>query len=143
VLGAIEGLTVITNSVMIAQTMGASSRGAKTFLLGGCFTAGNSETVGPLVIEQIQRFQADTAVITVAAFDTEIGAMDSDFDEAQVARAMISRARRTIVLADSSKLGRIAAFKVAKTEDIDILVSSTGVGTGFAAAIKTKGIEFR
>lgn len=143
VLGAIEGLTVVTNSVMIAQTSGASSKGAKAFLLGGCFAADNSETVGPLVIEQIQRFQADTAVITVAAFDAEIGAMDSDFDEAQVARAMISRARRTIVLADSSKLGRIAAFNVAKTEDIDVLVSGSDVGTGFAAAIKTKGIEFR
>jgi DeoR family glycerol-3-phosphate regulon repressor len=56
---------------------------------------------------------------------------------------MISRARRTIVLADSSKLGRIAAFNVAKAEDIDILVSGSDVGTGFAAAIKTKGIEFR
>ena len=99
-LAGVAGLTVVTNAHAVAGALGAS---AHVFLLGGAYRADNRQTVGPLAIEQIGRFQADRAILTVAALDREAGAMDADFDEAQIARAMIANARTTVVLAAASK----------------------------------------
>ena len=119
-LAAVPGLTVVTNAHAVAAALGAS---AHVFLLGGAYRAGNRQTVGPLAIEGIGRFQADRAILTVAAIDREAGAMDADFDEAQIARAMIANARTTVVLAAASKFGRRAGFSVCRPDAIDLLVT--------------------
>jgi DeoR family transcriptional regulator, glycerol-3-phosphate regulon repressor len=116
------GFTVITNSLGIAHVFGAAL-GNAVFLLGGTYHGDNRQTAGPLVIEQIGAFQASRAVLGVAAIDPGAGAMDADFGEAQVARAMISRARGVAVVADASKLGRRAAFQVCATATMDLLIT--------------------
>jgi len=133
-------LTVITNSLRIALRLGDQKAGHRLFLLGGAYGADSAETVGPLAIEQIARFQADHAVITVAALDAEAGAMDADFDEAQVARAMMGHARNTVVLATAQKFGRRAAFKVCRLDEIDVLVSETRPEGRLAAALSAAGV---
>lgn len=120
-LAKIDGLTVITNSVRVAQVIGHNTANT-VYLLGGRFSGDNAETAGPMVIEQIRRFRADRAVLTVAAFDVDAGAMDSDFDEAQVARAMIANAHQTVVLAHASKLGLRAAFQICRLDEVDVFV---------------------
>jgi DeoR family glycerol-3-phosphate regulon repressor len=135
-----EGLTVITNSPLIAQRLGAASR-HRVFVLGGAWHPANGETVGPLAIEQIARFQADHAVLGVAALDAEGGAMDADFDEAQIARAMITHARHVIVLAHAAKFGRRAAYRVCRLDEIDVLVSDQAPDGALAAALAGAAVE--
>jgi DeoR/GlpR family transcriptional regulator of sugar metabolism len=137
-----DGLTVVTNSFLIAQRMGATAR-HRVHVLGGAWHSGNAETVGPLAIEQIGRFQADHAVLGVAAMDAEAGAMDADFDEAQIARAMINHARHIIVLAHGEKFGRRAAYRVCRLDEIDVLVSDRAPDGHLAAALAEAGVEVR
>ena len=119
----INDLTVVTNSSRIAEVLSAQDNGSKVFLVGGQFDGDNRETVGPTAIDQIASFRADHAVITIGALDTRSGAMDFNFDEAQVARAMIDNAEEVVVLADSSKLDRRGTYKVCSLERIDTLVT--------------------
>lgn len=142
-LARIDRLTVITNSLAIAQRLGSQSADHRIFLLGGAYHRGNSETAGPLVIDQVSRFQADHAVLTVAALEGAAGAMDADFDEAQVAGAMISHARNVIVLADSAKFGRRAAFRVCRLDEIDMLVSEREPDGPLSSALRAAGVEVR
>jgi DeoR family glycerol-3-phosphate regulon repressor len=141
-LARAEGLTVITNSFLIAQRLGAGGR-HRVHVLGGTWHAGNAETVGPHAIEQIGRFQADHAVLGVAALDADAGAMDADFDEAQVARAMIDRARHVIVLAHGDKFGRRAAYRVCRLDEIDVLVSDREPDGPLGPALAEAGVEVR
>lgn len=134
-----EGLTVVTNSFLIAQRLGGVAR-HRVHVLGGTWDAGNAETVGPLAIEQIGRFQADHAIIGVAALDAEAGATDADFDEAQVARAMIEHARNVIVLAHGGKFGRHASYRVCRLDEIDVLVSDRAPDGPLAAALARAGV---
>jgi DeoR family glycerol-3-phosphate regulon repressor len=142
-LARVGGLTVITNSLRIARVLGEGEGRARVFLLGGSFSADNAQTVGPLVLEQIARFQADHAVLAVAALDAAAGALDADFDEAQVARAMSDRAGNTIVVAQAAKLGRKAAFRVCQLEAIDMLICESLPDAGFRAALETARVEIR
>ena len=134
------GLTVITNSLRVAQRLGEQAAGHRLFLLGGEYGADNSQTTGPLAIRQIGNFRADRAVLTVTALDAESGAMDADFGEAQVARAMIENARNTTVLADSGKFGRRAAFGICRLDEIDVLVSEARPDAPLAAALGAAGV---
>jgi DeoR family glycerol-3-phosphate regulon repressor len=81
-------------------------------------------------------------VLTVAAIDIH-GIMDSNFEEAQVAREMVNRARRRIVVADHSKFGRMAAFKVCDLDGIDMLVADQPPAPDLRTALTAAGVEIR
>ena len=133
-LARVGGLTAITNSARIASALANGAGGAKVHLLGGLFDPDNGETVGPDTVEAIGRFRADCAVITVAAF-SELGAFDYNFDEASVARAMIANARKTVVVADATKLDKNAPFAVCALRDVDVLVLDEPPEPDLAAAL--------
>lgn len=136
-------LTVITNSVHIARTFDGARNGSSVFLLGGQFGTGNDQTLGTMAVEQIGGFQADHAILTVAAINAETGAMDASFDEAQVARAMRRNARDTVIVASAAKAGRTAAYRLCRLDEIDILVSDRAPDGAFATALANARVEVR
>ncbi len=135
-LSAVPDLTTVTNSVHIAQAMSDS----EVLLLGGRFRNDNAQTVGPETVGQIAQFRADAAVLTVTAIDQVGGAMDADLEEAHVARAMRTHARRCIVLAHGAKFGRSAAHRVCLLEAIDVLVCDVPPEPSLMAALTESGV---
>lgn len=142
-LAGVGGLTVITNSLRIAQVLGAAPAGNRVFLLGGSFNAANDQTVGPVALAQIAAFQADRALLTVAGFDADAGATDADFDESQLARAMIENAEQLVLLVDGSKFGRKAAFRVCPARRVDLLVTDRDPDPAFQAALRAAEVPWR
>lgn len=140
-LAAIPDLTIITNSCRLAERMTRAGSDAAIHLLGGRYGADNAQTTGAAVIEQVQAFRADRAILTVSAIDPEQGAMDASLDEAQIARAMIRFARMATILADSGKFGRHAAYAVCRTEDIDLIISDGKLDKAHAEALQAKGVD--
>jgi DeoR family glycerol-3-phosphate regulon repressor len=134
-------LTVITNSLRVARVMGRAEAGGRVFLLGGHLAPDNAETLGHLATEQIGRFQADHALISPAALDMEVGAMDADFDQAQIARSMCGAARQVVMLAHAAKLGRRAAFRIVGLPAIHVLVSDCAPDAANAAALAAAGVD--
>ncbi|WP_340115500.1 DeoR/GlpR family DNA-binding transcription regulator [Pelagibius sp. 7325] len=134
-IAKIGGLTVITNSTRIAAVLAEHGNRTVIFLLGGRFDGDNHETVGPTAISEIQSFHADHALITIGALDEAAGATDFNFDEAQIARAMMDNADNLIVAADASKFQRRAAFAVCPLARIGALVSDRRPPGGLAAAL--------
>lgn len=142
-LSVLERLTVITNSVRIAQVFASAGNGASVYLLGGAFNADNGQTIGPIAIEQIASFHADHAILTVAAIDHEVGATDSNFDEARIAQAMAEHSRHVYVVASGAKFGRRAAFGVCPLSKIDVIVSDSNVTTDMRNAMRASNTEMR
>jgi DeoR family transcriptional regulator, glycerol-3-phosphate regulon repressor len=139
-IAKIGGLTVITNSTRIAAVLAEHGNRTAIFLLGGRFDGDNHETVGPTAISEIQSFHADHALITIGALDESAGATDYNFDEAQIARAMIDNADNVIVAADASKFQRRAAFAVCPLARIGALVCDRAPSGGLAAALAAEKI---
>ncbi|WP_439813605.1 DeoR/GlpR family DNA-binding transcription regulator [Zavarzinia sp. CC-PAN008] len=140
-LAAIPRLTIVTNSWRLAERMAQAGSDAAIYLLGGRYNGDNAQTTGTLATEQVRAFQADRAVLTVAAIWPDIGAMDASFEEAQVARAMIANARSLTVLADHTKFGRRAAFSVCACGEIDQLVSDPQLDRQNRDALTRLGVE--
>jgi DeoR family glycerol-3-phosphate regulon repressor len=132
-------LVVITNSWRIAATMAANGN-HEVFLIGGEFGSDAGETLGQFAVEQIKKFKAKHAFLTIGAIDAAT-AMDFDAHESEIAHAMIDRVESVTVLADSSKFEKRGIFEIARWEDINRLVSDQRPPLALENAIKAAGTE--
>ncbi|MFT5628965.1 MAG: DeoR/GlpR family transcriptional regulator of sugar metabolism [Gammaproteobacteria bacterium] len=140
-LANIKDLTIVTNSTEIARTFATNNPSSRVFVLGGEFSAGNSQTIGVMAATQVRAFRAHHAVLTIGALDIRSGAMDYNIDEAQIARAMIAQSESVTVLADSSKLGTLASFEVCPLSSIDRLVTDQTPPDNILHAIEAAGVK--
>lgn len=118
----IKNLTVITNSIEIAKVVSGGKKTSKVFLLGGEYFKANRQTIGAMVLAQLQYFQAQHVVLTVGGINASAGAVGFDIGEVSLASAMLARAGNSILLVDASKFNRIAPFVVGALDKFDQLV---------------------
>ena len=69
------------------------------------------------------------------------GLTTPDTDEAATKRAIIACARRTVVLADSTKLGVETAVRFVTLDGVDVLVTDNGIDSADRRALEQAGIE--
>lgn len=134
-------LTLMTNSVEVAARAGAAAVHHRIYLIGGEYHAEAGEAVGSVALEQIERFRADHAVITVGAIDALRGVMDYDVEEAMVARVMLRQARRLTVLADATKFARVALVQVCELAAVARLVTDRVPDAALAEAMRRAGVQ--
>jgi DeoR family transcriptional regulator of aga operon len=60
--------------------------------------------------------------------------------EAHTNRALIKRAREVVVVADNSKLGRVAFARICTLEDADVLITDESADGGQIAALRAAGL---
>jgi DeoR/GlpR family transcriptional regulator of sugar metabolism len=119
---AVRPLTVITNSLDIAQVFTQDAQVQLT-LTGGSWQPGARALWGPAADEMLKHCRADWAVPGACALDTATGVTVSDEADAALKRTMISRARKTMVLGDTSKRDGVAPFLVAEWSQVHALVT--------------------
>ncbi|MGE0241798.1 MAG: DeoR/GlpR transcriptional regulator, partial [Parvibaculaceae bacterium] len=123
------------------QELWAAQQRGPIHLLGGAYFGAAIETVGPQVVEQIQKIHADHAVLTIGSISGSARIMDYNVDEAYVSRAMIEAARSVTVLADASKLNRNALIQICGPERIDRLVTDKAPEPALASLLTLAGVD--
>lgn len=132
-------LVIITNSWRIAATVAANAD-HEVFLIGGSYDADAGESLGQFAVEQVRKFRAQHAFLTVGAID-ESAIMDFDAREAEIAQAIMERVNMVTVLADSSKFGKPAIFEVAPLKSVNRLICDEFPDSPVSRAILAAGIE--
>ncbi|TXH36804.1 MAG: DeoR/GlpR transcriptional regulator [Rhodospirillaceae bacterium] len=117
-----RNLTAITISAPIAQHLSQGS-GNRVFLAGGEMRADDTAVFGPAALAFIAQFSVHTAIVSAAALSADQGLMDNHLCEAEVCRALVKRAERVIVAADSSKFSAKGLIVACGFEDIDLLIT--------------------
>ena len=77
----------------------------------------------------------------VDGIDVDFGISTTDIREAELNRAMMQAAQKTIVLADSSKFGRRGFAKISGMEDIDTIITDAKIPHAVAKRIEEMGID--
>lgn len=116
-------LTVITPSLRAALDL-AEAPGIRVLLSGGVLRPGELSLIGRDSERTFERHFVDTAIIGAAGVDASYGLTDFHLEEVAVTRALLARAKRTIVVADDSKLGVVAFASVAGLRAVDVLVTN-------------------
>ncbi len=132
-------LTVVTNSSDIARTL-STVNGNRVYMAGGELRSDNGAAFGVSAIEFISHFTVGHAVITTGAIDAAIGIMDYDLDEAEFARAVVSRGKRAIVVTDHSKFGRQGLVRVCAFTALTDLFTDKPPPRDISAALKSAGV---
>ena len=126
-LCTMPGLTIITNSLRAALILSEREEDKKgdstVVLVGGRILPGREQTCGEGVIEEIQRWRADVAILSPVGLDAHHGASSFLPEEAAVARCMAQKAGRLFILADHTKLGLISRVNYSSPREISLLVT--------------------
>jgi DeoR family glycerol-3-phosphate regulon repressor len=121
-LSAHRDLMVITNNMNVVDLL-SDHPAMELVMVGGRVRTGDRAVVGSLAMAFIQNFRVDYALIGTSAIDIGGDFLDFDMDEVQVSQTIIKSARKVIMVADSSKIGRPAPVRVGHLREIDYLVS--------------------
>jgi len=139
-LGGKKSLVVVTNSLVVAQTL-AGRNNNQVFLAGGKIAAEVSGCFGPTVQDFVCRFEMDFAILGADAVDPARGFLLDDFAEAELARCFVGHARQRIMVADQSKLTRSAPVLVCDPDEIDLFVTDHTPDAPFDEALKRWEID--
>jgi DeoR family fructose operon transcriptional repressor len=89
----------------------------------------------------MENLHADIAFLGTNGVDVNIGFTTPDSDESAVKRKMISHARETILMVDSSKFGKSFATRFAKLNEIDRVITDIGADNSSVQEMEKSGIE--
>jgi DeoR family glycerol-3-phosphate regulon repressor len=135
-------LLVVTNSVDIARTL-ATRNGNRVYMAGGELRADDGAALGPTATDFVAQFHVRTAFLSTGAIDVDQGLMDYDLAEAAFSRVVVSRAERTVVVADHSKFGRRGLVGVCPLEIIDLLITDRKPPSDFAERFAAAEVAVR
>ena len=133
-------LTVITHAVPVATRLAGLPQ-IELHLLPGKVRPTTHAAVGAETVAALADLRADVAFIATNGLTVGHGLTTPDSDEAASKRAMIACARKTVVLADSTKLGVETAVRFATLDSIDVLVTDSAIDAKDRRALEQAGIE--
>lgn len=116
-----EDLTVITNNVNVAVTLGANPSN-RIIMPGGVMRVPDLDFLGPHVEEMYRNYRVDFAVFGVGGIEPDGTFVDFDRPEVLVRAAMLENCRTSILVADTSKFGRLAPARGGSLADPDMIV---------------------
>lgn len=116
-----RGLLVITNNINAVQIM-KDFQGIELIIAGGQVRRSDGGIIGLAAVDFINQFKVDYAVIGVSAIDEDGSLLDYDYREVRVAQAIISNARKVILVADIMKLERSAPIRIGHISQINTIV---------------------
>ena len=135
-----KNINVVTNSISVAIELG----GLPTFrviLLGGDISAQYSFTYGEDVKEQISRYRADWAILSVDGICPGVGLTTYHAEESVIDRIMMDRSREAIIVADSTKLGRESFSRISDLRNVGVWITDRNADSQLVERITQEGVK--
>ena len=126
----VERLTVVTNSIPVAQLLHEEQPADMTVILTGGIRTPSDALVGPVAVQALEGLHVDWLFMGVHGFDVRAGLTTPNMVEGDTDRALIACARQVVVTADSSKWGVVALTTIAGLDEVDVLVTDSGLPPG-------------
>jgi DeoR/GlpR family transcriptional regulator of sugar metabolism len=139
-LTARRELTVITNALDVAMLL-VDVPGVDVIVLGGSVRPGMHSLLGHLTEQAAAELRADRLIMGIPAFDPDHGLTSDHLPEILTDRALRRMAREVILVADSSKYGRVEPALVLPLDDVDVLVTDEGLPAEAVAAVEARGVK--
>src|SRR4030095_9321681 len=95
----------------------------------------------PLGGALLKEVTLDIVLLGVDALDVELGAAAHHEGEAAMNSLMVARARRVVIIADSSKLGGHAFARICSIDRIDTLVTDSGATSAVVREFEEAGVQ--
>jgi DeoR family transcriptional regulator of aga operon len=136
-----EKIQVITNALNIGMEL-CNQPGIRTYMTGGVVPwAWSFSLTGNAALSFLDNVYMDKVFLSVTGLDPERGATSLEADEAMVYRKMIKQSKQVIVVADSSKIGKVGPAFLCPSSDIHVLITNSGASAESLAPFERQGIR--
>jgi DeoR/GlpR family transcriptional regulator of sugar metabolism len=142
-LRAVPDLTVVTNSIPVADALHGESPGepagdpsgadtvlvdtaTQVVLTGGVRTRSDA-LVGPIACAAIASLHCDVLFLGVHGMSHRAGFTTPNLMEAETNRALVASAGRLVVVADHTKWDTVGISTMAALRDADVLITDSGL----------------
>jgi DeoR family fructose operon transcriptional repressor len=137
-LPADRELVVLTNALPIAMSLSVRPN-ITVLMVGGKVRGRTQAAVDAWALQALADSYVDVAFIGANGISPERGLTTPDTTESAVKRAMIRAARRSVVLADHTKIGQDHLSRFAALDEIDTVITDSGLDALVADELRAQG----
>lgn len=135
-------VTVMTNGIHIAYHL-ANKTNVSLMLTGGIIRDNSYSLHGAGAESFLSDFRFNTLFIGVDGFDIESGITTPHQGEADINRKMIEAAQTIVAITDSSKFKRQSFCMIARPEQLNMLITDSGIPKDYLTKLTALGIDVR
>jgi len=135
-----KNLTVITNSLPVLNTL-AGIKEIAVISLGGMLRESEMSFIGHITEQALSEIRADKVIMGTRGLSLEHGLTNDYLQETLTDRAILKIGREVIIVADHTKVNRVATALLAPLDVVHTLVTDSKADKKFAQALKKQGID--
>lgn len=135
-----KGLTVITNAEKIIFELSHCDE-ITLISTGGTLRHKSLSYVGSTAENSLSSIYANKVFFSCKGFSPSRGLMDSNEQESDMRKKMLSCSNKAVFLCDGTKFDKVGYVATAQLEDIDIMITDTVLSDEWADIIRQKGVE--
>lgn len=137
-----RNLTVVTNSLAIANEL-SDAQGITLIVTGGVYRPEESAFASDMAGLIFSKLSIDTFFLTTCGISVEKGVTYQRMDEIVVQEKMMDASDKTIVIADSSKLGINSLVKMCDINRVSLIITDSLAKTGQIESFVKAGITVK
>lgn len=123
----VPALTVVTNSIPVADVFYRAGRADQTVVLTGGARTPSDALVGPVAVAAIRSLHLDLLFLGVHGMSERAGYTTPNLMEADTNRALVAAAERLVVIADHTKWGTVGISSIATLDEAHTVVIDAGL----------------
>jgi len=137
-------LTIVTSCLQIANAVVENlslDSNVRLIVTGGIVRPRELSMVGAIPEQVYSDLHVDKAFLGIGGISLQDGLTEFNLEDTRVKQILINSAQEVIVLADSSKFGQTTFGSVCQFEDVDKLVTDSGISAEYVDAFLDSGVE--
>jgi len=137
----LRDVVVFTNGLKTALELEAAIPRLTVVVSGGTLRSLQHSLVEPMATKILAEIAPSIAFLGCSGVHPEGGITNVNLPEAQVKQQILRSARRTVILADGSKIGRIELAQLCAVDEIDMVITDESASPPVVAALRERGCE--
>ena len=135
-------IRIVTNSTLLLP-YARMNPSINLTIVGGEFRPQAEAMVGPETIRQLDEFHVRKAFIGTEGFSLEAGLTTQLIESSETIRKMVQQTEQTILVADSGKYNKIGFVKILPLENMDLIITDSGLDESVRNDFIEKGLNLR
>ena len=134
-----QPMMIFTASLTVAMELSRLEQ-PDVFVIGGTLNRNSRSMYGQTAVEQLGRVRFDQAFLGVTGYDDR-GFNCGHAEENALKRYVVTHTDESILLMDSSKVGKSSTFTFAEPSQVDVVVSDDSTPESFRGMCEKKAIK--
>lgn len=132
-------LQVVTNSLPVAHLL-SSSESIDLVMIGGCVRGRTAVAIGPMADSMLHSINVGKAFLSVAGI-TDRGYFNSNMMLVESEKAMLASADQAVVVADSSKFGKVSLSRLCGLHEVHAVVTDSDLDSKWKDHLDLAGVD--